>query len=314
MNRQPISYLQTDARWKNEPYRVPGESSTIGSAGCGPSCAAMVIATLKDKNVTPKTCCDWSVAHGYKALNNGTYYAYFEPQFKAYGISCHQLPKGAYDEAMSLLKQGYYIIALMGKGLWTSGGHFVLVWWADDKIRINDPASTRTDRLNGDPTLFRQQAKYFWAISARDYNKNGNALPDKAADARIDTVQEVQSWLNSNYTAGLDLDGKYGKLTKKAIIVALQIESGFTGSDLDGIAGPKTLGAMPLLKKGSSGKFVKLLQCLLVCLGYSEAYVDGSYGNGTTGAVEAVQKKAGFSKKDQDGICGKQTWTKLIGA
>ena len=46
MNKQPVSYLQKDPRWKDKPYRVPGESSTIGSAGCGPSCAAMVIETL----------------------------------------------------------------------------------------------------------------------------------------------------------------------------------------------------------------------------------------------------------------------------
>ena len=34
MNKQPILYLQTDGRWKAEPYRVPGENSTIGSSGC----------------------------------------------------------------------------------------------------------------------------------------------------------------------------------------------------------------------------------------------------------------------------------------
>ena len=41
MNKQPILYLQTDGRWKAEPYRVQGENSTIGSSGCGPTAAAM---------------------------------------------------------------------------------------------------------------------------------------------------------------------------------------------------------------------------------------------------------------------------------
>lgn len=49
MNREPVSYLQTDARWKTKPYRVSGESSTIGSAGCGPTCAAMLIETITGK-------------------------------------------------------------------------------------------------------------------------------------------------------------------------------------------------------------------------------------------------------------------------
>ena len=310
MNRQPVDYKQTDPRWKNEPYRVSGEASTVGSAGCGPTCAAMVIATLKDKAVTPKTCCDWAMAHGYKALNNGTYYSYFVPQLAAYGLSCHQLAKGAYDEAMSLLKQGYYIIALMGKGLWTSSGHFVLAWWADDKIHINDPASTKAERLNGDPALFRAQSVYFWAVDARAHNENGKALPDKpVTDGRIDSVGEVQEWLNDTYTAGLDPDGVYGPKTKKAIVAALQLELGFTGKNVDGVAGDKTLGALPTLRKGSSGRFVKLLQCLLVCSGYVDAYVDGSYGRRTTVAVMSVQKAGRITV---DGVCGRQTWATLV--
>ena len=187
MNKQPVDYKQYDSRWGSQPYRVSGESSTIKSAGCGPSCAAMCIATLKDKSVTPKTCCDWSVAHGYKALNQGTYYAYFVPQMAAYGLTCRQL-SGGYDEAVKLLKEGYYVIALMGKGLWTSGGHFVLAWWADNKIRINDPASTAEARQNGDPVLFKAQAKYFWAIDARVYNQDGMAMPDNAAAKAVKIV------------------------------------------------------------------------------------------------------------------------------
>ncbi len=45
-------------------------------------------------------------------------------------------------KALAMLQAGYYLIALMNKGLWTSSGHFVVVWWADNKIHINDPAST----------------------------------------------------------------------------------------------------------------------------------------------------------------------------
>ncbi len=57
MNKRPVSYLQTDPRWKDKPYRVSGESSTVGSAGCGPSCAAMGIETLKGRKLTPEDAC-----------------------------------------------------------------------------------------------------------------------------------------------------------------------------------------------------------------------------------------------------------------
>lgn len=179
MNKRPVSYLQTDPRWKNKPYRVKGENATIGGSGCGPTAAAMLIETITGKTFTPEDACNWSMAHGYKALNQGTYYAYFTPQFAEFGIDCQMLnwtntygkPDHAnHEKVVEKLKEGYYAIALMNKGLWTSSGHFVVLWWQDDKVRINDPASTKDARVNGDIRTFRSQVKYYWLIDAREYN------------------------------------------------------------------------------------------------------------------------------------------------
>ncbi len=185
MNKKPVSYKQGDQRWGGKPYRVPGESSTIGSAGCGPTCAAMVIATLKDKRVTPETTCAWSVAHGYKALKQGTYYSYFKPQLAAYGIGCEQLLGSrilnqpnhpVHEQVREYLRQGCWVIALMGPGTWTKGGHFVLVWDWDDKVRILDPASSADRRLNGDLAAFRREVRCYWRVDAREYNKEDDDL------------------------------------------------------------------------------------------------------------------------------------------
>lgn len=179
MNKQPVRYLQTDKRWKALPYQVKGETATIGGSGCGPTAAAMAIETLTGKTFTPVDACKWAVEHGYKALNQGTYYGYFVPQFKAFGIECrrlnttnvyHKPDSPVHDEMIAWLRKGYYVIALMKKGTWTGGGHFVLVWWADNKIRINDPASTKEFRMNGDVKTFRNEAAYYWLIDARKYN------------------------------------------------------------------------------------------------------------------------------------------------
>lgn len=188
MNKRPVSYLQTDPRWKDVDYSAKtGESKkrTIGTSGCGPTCAAMLIQTITGKTYTPADACAWSRSRGYKAPNQGTYYSYFVPQFKAFGIACQQL-NGAnvygkpsdpvHKKAFDLLKQGYYLIACMGKGHWTSSGHFVVVWWQDGKVRINDPNSVRADRVNGDFSLFRNQVKYYWAIDARAYNKEDDDM------------------------------------------------------------------------------------------------------------------------------------------
>lgn len=53
----------------------------------------------------------------------------------------------------------------MGPGLWTSSGHFVLVWEIrGNTVYLNDPASTKTARTRGDYTLFRRQVKYYFVI------------------------------------------------------------------------------------------------------------------------------------------------------
>lgn len=179
-NRQPISYIQTDPRWRDVSYSAPGEHTTVGRAGCGPTCAAMLLTTLTGQTVTPVDTCDWARRHGFKARGQGTYYSYFAAQFAAYGINAGRLnahsvygkPNDpAHKQAAALLEQGYYLIACMGKGLWTSSGHYVVVWEMDGKVRINDPASTKGERLNGDPETFKKQVKYYFWVDARTYNK-----------------------------------------------------------------------------------------------------------------------------------------------
>ena len=210
MNKRPVSYLQNDARWKAKPYRVTGEQSTIGSAGCGPSCAAMVISTLAGKTVTPVDTCDWSMKHGYKALNQGTYYSYFVPQLKAYGIQCKQMLGGRilnqqqhpiHEQVKQYLSQGYYVIALMGPGTWTKSGHFVLVWDWDSKVRINDPASTRAERLNGDPDTFRREVRMYWLVDAREFNKE----EDEVVTYKYlkDIPEKFRPIINDLMTAGI---------------------------------------------------------------------------------------------------------------
>lgn len=171
---QPVIYYQTDPRWKNIKYAVKGESSTIGGSGCGPSSMAMVLATWADKNVTPQTECAWALSHGYKCLNSGTFYSYFVPAAKRYGLTCTQLngasiygnANSAYHaQAKQAIDNNHLVIACMGKGNWTRSGHYVVVWKIQGNvIYINDPASTKLARTQGNYNLFKQQVKYYWVI------------------------------------------------------------------------------------------------------------------------------------------------------
>lgn len=173
---QPVSYLQTDPRWKSLDYSAKGEKTTIGASGCGPTALAMVLATWADAKVTPATECAWALAHGYKAPHQGTYYGYFAKAAARYGLTCRMLNSvsiygsGAspyHAKAKAALDAGGLVIACMGKGNWTSSGHYVLLWKIDgDTVFINDPASTLARRTRGSYALFCRQVKYYWTIDA----------------------------------------------------------------------------------------------------------------------------------------------------
>lgn len=175
MNKQPVSYFQTDLRWADVDYSTKGENTTIGRSGCGPTCMAMVIATWVDKNVTPVETCEWSLSHGYKALNQGTYYSYFKPQGAVYGIEVNQLNGSNlrnmsatsaapyHQKVLEAVHNGDLVIACMGKGLWTSSGHFILLWDVQgDTAYVNDPASNRATRTRGSFEQLKKEVKYYF--------------------------------------------------------------------------------------------------------------------------------------------------------
>lgn len=72
----------------------------------------------------------------------------------------------------------------------------------------------------------------------------------------------------------------------------------------DGIPGPLTLSACPVVKKGASGNITTWIQ--LRC----GATPDGIFGNDTENAVKWMQRKWNIN---DDGIVGIMTWTKLLG-
>ena len=211
MNKQPISYLQTDPKWAALDYSAPGEKTTIGASGCGPTAMAMVLATWADPNVNPETECAWALAHGYKAPHQGTYYGYFEPAGARYGLEVYRLNYSNiygnstttyHAQARGALEEGHLVIACMGKGNWTSSGHYVLVYGIDSgTVFINDPASTKAARTKGSYELFKKQVKYYWVIERPEHMKEDE---DMTRDEVIrilneqkiifDTIDQVPDW------------------------------------------------------------------------------------------------------------------------
>ena len=115
------------------------------------------------------------------------------------------------------------------------------------------------------------------------------------------TISAFQTWLNSNYSVGLTVDGKYGNNTKKAAIKAYQKILGVTA---DGVFGAASKAAVKTLKAGSRGNDVHIMQGMLYCRGFNPNGVDGVFGPGCTTAVKNFQSSKGLSA---DGIAGKDT-------
>lgn len=207
MNNRPVYYMQTDNRWKKINYSAKGESTTIGASGCGPTSMAMVIATWVDPSVNPVTTCNWSLSHGYKAKNQGTFYTYFKPQAKEYGIKAYQLnPSNIYGNSISEyhqkawdeIQKGNFVIACMGKGKWTSSGHFVL-WYATsgNDVLINDPASTKEDRHKASFDIFKKQVKYYFVCeNPNDIEKINQEQEQEEQAMTVDERNEFIGYLN----------------------------------------------------------------------------------------------------------------------
>lgn len=268
--KKPVSYLQTDARWAYNDYSVAGKEKTnIYVSGCAPTCAAMVIASLADRNVTPATCAKWSVEHGHKAVGAGTYNTFFVPMLAAYGIKAtylgeycyHNLNHQNHAKVKNALKSGKWVIANAGPGNWTSGGHFILAYGIDDSnnVYINDPASTKEVRLKNSFDTFAYQMKYYWIVEIpsnyseiKDNTSNSkNYLTYGDKGASVSTAQKTLKELG--YYTG-NVDGSFGPLMQKAV-EKVQKALGLT---VDGYYGPATKKAVENVYNArlTSDKFV----------------------------------------------------------
>ena len=130
-------YSQVDNRWKNNIYTSIGnDTQTIGSSGCGPTSAAMIVSSIKG-NITPDIMANLFVKYGYRSPNAGTYWSAFKWTADVFNIGYSESYK--LDDAIEKLKNNNYVIASCNQGLFTYGGHFVvLVGLEGDYIKIYD--------------------------------------------------------------------------------------------------------------------------------------------------------------------------------
>jgi hypothetical protein len=156
----PVTYYcQTDTRWATLAYG----DSTIGRAGCGPTALAIVISSLRS-HVEPPTVSDWAFENGYKAKGGGSYHSLMVDGAKHWGL---KVKSGVTSQAevIKALDSGKLIIAIMGPGEFTKGGHYIVLRGVtkEGKILVADPNSYTRSNKEYDLSLIARQAKAgFW--------------------------------------------------------------------------------------------------------------------------------------------------------
>ncbi len=131
-------YSQVDSRWKNTMYSNHNDyAQTIGSSGCGPTSAAMVVSSIKG-TITPDTMARLYMEYGYRSYNSGTYWSAFRWTADVFNIKYQETSN--LNTVIDKLHDNNYVIASVGNGLFTYGGHFIVITGEENGfLKIYDP-------------------------------------------------------------------------------------------------------------------------------------------------------------------------------
>jgi len=131
------------------------------------------VSSLTGKVVDPIEMASWSVANGGWAQEQGSYHSLIPRAASAFGLNVEGNVQETPQKIINALAEGKLVIAIMGKGHFTSSGHFIVLRGvtADGKILVADPASKRRSEQEWDFSIILNEARKgagsggaFWII------------------------------------------------------------------------------------------------------------------------------------------------------
>lgn len=159
----PVTYFcQSDETWAEQPYGT----DTIGPYGCGPTAMAMAVASLTDTDTDPVKMAAWAVDHGYWARRSGSYHSIVQGIARDFGLEAESFTGRTPSELRRALRSKDLLVALMGKGHFTTGGHFILIRGVtlSGEVLVADPNSLERSLQTWDPQIILDELS-----SARDH-------------------------------------------------------------------------------------------------------------------------------------------------
>ncbi len=156
-------FLQWDVRWGFTDYG--GE--TVAYAGCGPVALSMVgyHLTRDAKTFSPDKVVKFALDEDYCVPDAGTAWALMDEGAESLGLQVETLPL-VEDIMIDRLEQGKPIILIMGPGVFTGSGHFIVLRdYEDGYFYINDPNSIIRTEKKWKFSEFSDQILNIWAYS-----------------------------------------------------------------------------------------------------------------------------------------------------
>lgn len=160
-----VQYYQND--YENVPYG----SGSIKTSGCGPTSFAMVASTITGKKITPQDAIAWC-GNKYYVKNAGTSWSYFAAANNYFNLGKTITQTSNINEVINALKNGKYVISSQGPGLFTSGGHYIVLAGidSDGNIVVKDPNKNNAVNKGYNNRRFtqleiNQAAKQYWIFN-----------------------------------------------------------------------------------------------------------------------------------------------------
>lgn len=120
-------------------YQEAYGRGTIAQYGCGPSSFAMVVSYLKNETITPADVVAWC-GNDYYVPGAGTSWSFFAAAAEHYNIGSVTTTTSS-QEVIQALQEGRPVISSQSAGLFTRGGHYIVLRGVtlEGKILVNDP-------------------------------------------------------------------------------------------------------------------------------------------------------------------------------
>ena len=117
---------------------------------------------------------DWAYENGYRCEGSGSFHSLIPEGARYFGLNVEGATRYEGQKIADALASGKLVVAIMGPGHFTTGGHFMVLRGvtAEGKILVADPGSYKRTGMEWDLSIILDESRRgaaaggpFWIIS-----------------------------------------------------------------------------------------------------------------------------------------------------